>query len=418
MIYEENGQYRDEIYDMWQRNFHDPAPYADFYFQEVYGKNEILLNAGSAPEMIPGEWEETPALKMMGESEEIIRGMLHLNPYELLVRGREQQAHYIVGVATDEAFRRQGVMRELLLETFSRLRKRGEPFTYLMPADENYYLPFDFRFGMKELEREIECFGKAPAAQNPRFTFEAGLPEDLSEICEAENASRGREFAICTRITPSYLTRMEKEVRSDFGRLVRVYRDGVYAGRFVMGAEDDYMVLSQVVCVEEESLRGQFLYEALYFCEQEYHYGKYQLVLEETWKPALHPAGNVQGVRLLPVRKKKRIMFRILDLERLGTFLSGVRAGRCRIRVRDAFLKEQDGSYLFTVGEDGGVRIQKTEDLSAPDGGEVSVAALTALLFGEKEMREEEWYEGLTESGRAVVDGLLPLSPVCIQEFV
>ena len=211
MIYEENGQYRDEIYDMWQRNFHDPAPYADFYFQEVYGKNEILLNAGSAPEMTPGEWEETPALKMMGESEEIIRGMLHLNPYELLVRGREQQAHYIVGVATDKAFRRQGVMRELLLETFSRLRKRGEPFTYLMPADENYYLPFDFRFGMKELEREIECFGKAPAAQNPRFTFEAGLPEDLSEICEAENASRGREFAICTRITPAYLTRMKKK---------------------------------------------------------------------------------------------------------------------------------------------------------------------------------------------------------------
>ena len=70
------------------------------------------------------------------------------------------------------------------------------------------------------------------------------------------------------------------------------------------------------------------------------------------------------------------------------------------------------------MGEDGGVRIQKTEDLSAPDGGEVSVAALTALLFGEKEMREEEWYEGLTESGRVVVDGLLPLSPVCIQEFV
>ena len=104
MIYEENGQYRDEIYDMWQRNFHDPAPYADFYFQEVYGKNEILLNAGSAPEMTPGEWEETPALKMMGESEEIIRGMLHLNPYELLVRGREQQAHYIVGVATDKRF--------------------------------------------------------------------------------------------------------------------------------------------------------------------------------------------------------------------------------------------------------------------------------------------------------------------------
>ena len=62
----------------------------------------------------------------------------------------------IVGVATDEEYRRQGVMRELLVKTFQELRSRGELFTYLMPADENYYLPFDFRFGMAQVEQELE----------------------------------------------------------------------------------------------------------------------------------------------------------------------------------------------------------------------------------------------------------------------
>ena len=166
MIIEDRERHKEEVCAMWQRNFHDPAPYAEFYFTEVYGKNEILLNlsgdsadrltameAGRDREGASGELPEAEA----GE----IRGMLHLNPYRLFVRGKEVDAHYIVGVATDEEYRRQGVMRELLADTFHRLRERGEMLTYLMPADRDYYLPFDFRFGMCQLEQEIECFGQA-----------------------------------------------------------------------------------------------------------------------------------------------------------------------------------------------------------------------------------------------------------------
>ena len=95
MISLEKGLRKEEVYAMWQRNFHDPVPYADFYFDEVYGKNEILLN-------------------LQEEDETVMRGMLHLNPYTLLLKGDSVNAHFIVGVATDEEYRRQGVMRELL----------------------------------------------------------------------------------------------------------------------------------------------------------------------------------------------------------------------------------------------------------------------------------------------------------------
>ena len=44
MIIEDRERHKEEVCAMWQRNFHDPAPYAEFYFTEVYGKNEILLN--------------------------------------------------------------------------------------------------------------------------------------------------------------------------------------------------------------------------------------------------------------------------------------------------------------------------------------------------------------------------------------
>lgn len=398
MIKKENGRNRDEVYAMWQRNFHDPVPYADFYFAEVYGNNEILLN-------------------MAGGQEEQIRGMIHLNPYELMVKGDSIRAHYIVGVATDEEYRRQGVMRELLVETFSRLRGYGEPFTYLMPADENYYLPFDFRFGMSQLEQEIECFGKAVPPEKEQFSFKVWLPENLEKVCWEENTRKEEQFAVCTKITPEYLNRMEKEVRSDFGRLVTVYQDGIYAGRFVMGAENDCMVLSQIVFTRKTD-RKVFLREALLYCEEEYHYGRYQVILEETWRGELMAPGNYEGVRLLPVREKKIIMFRILDLEKLGAYLCGAGEESCRIRVRDAYLKEQDGIYLWSTGERGSSIRKVSDDEEMPDGGSITIAALTALIFGKKEKRTEEMYEKLTDKGRMLMESLRPLSPTCIQEIV
>lgn len=431
MIIEDRERHKEEVCAMWQRNFHDPAPYAEFYFTEVYGKNEILLNlsgdsadrlmameAGRDREGASGELPEAET----GE----IRGMLHLNPYRLFVRGKEVDAHYIVGVATDEEYRRQGVMRELLADTFHKLRERGEMLTYLMPADRDYYLPFDFRFGMCQLEQEIECFGQAGVpAYFDEFRFAAGLPEDVEAACRAENATRVRDFAICTEITPEYLSRMEKEARSDFARYVSVYQNGAYAGRFVMGAENDCLVLSQIVCVDRRR-REEFLYGALSYCEQEYHYGRYQLVLDETWRDVLWQPGSYDGVRILPVKEKPIIMFRILDLEKLGASLESDSAGddACRIFVKDAFFDEQEGSYLLQVK---GSRVSfekmsggQTDNASAgvPDGGSVTIGALTELLFGRKEDREEKLYKGLTPEGRRILESLRPLCPVCIQEIV
>ena len=352
--------------------------------------------------------------------------MLHLNPYRLFVRGKEVDAHYIVGVATDEEYRRQGVMRELLADTFHRLRERGEMFTYLMPADRDYYLPFDFRFGMCQLEQEIECFGQAGVpAYFDEFRFAAGLPEDVEAACRAENVTRTGDFAICTEITPEYLSRMEKEARSDFARYVSVYQNGAYAGRFVMGAENDCLVLSQIVCVDG-TRREEFLYGALSYCEQEYHYGRYQLVLDETWREVLRQPGSYDGVRILPVKEKPIIMFRILDLEKLGASLESDSAGddACRIFVKDAFFDEQEGSYLLQV-KGRQVSFEKmsggqTDSASAgvPDGGSVTIGALTELLFGRKEDREEKLYKGLTPEGRRILEFLRPFCPVCIQEIV
>ena len=397
MISLEKGQKKDEIFAMWQRNFHDPVPYAKFYFDEVYGKNEILINE---------------------QDGDCIKGMLHLNPYGLRMEGETVAAHYIVGVATDEEYRRQGVMRELLEDTFSRLRERGEFLTYLMPADENYYLPFDFRFGSCQIEQEIECFSAVMTPETQEnWEFVSLAKENLSELSLTENQKKDDIFAIHTEITPEYLIRLEKETNSDFGKLLLVYHNGMYAGRFVVGAENDYMVVSQIFCKDDDS-RELFLYQILKYCEESYHYGKYQLILDESWKDNLKKAGNYCGVRVLPLRSRPIIMFRILNLEQMGKYLISKGEEHGFLKITDSYVKEQEGIYEWTLSKEGCVVQKMTDQDIETDCGEISVGDLTAFLFGDKKGEGLNLTTGLTTRGKELLSVIETVQFNCIQEIV
>ena len=121
MIVWDDGTKKQRIYEMWQDNFHDPVSYADFYFKEVYGKNEVLIN----------------------QEEDVAKGMLHLNPYLLHVHEQPVRAKYIVGYALTRKPQKTG--DEGLFNRKFFITRQGECFTYLMPGRWNYYLPFDFR---------------------------------------------------------------------------------------------------------------------------------------------------------------------------------------------------------------------------------------------------------------------------------
>lgn len=74
-----------------------------------------------------------------------IRSMLHRNPYTFRFRGKCVHADYLVAVATKRTYRHQGLMRRILVKALQDMEREGQPFAFLMPADEAIYLPFDFR---------------------------------------------------------------------------------------------------------------------------------------------------------------------------------------------------------------------------------------------------------------------------------
>ena len=107
----------------------DCRAYVDYYYQWKSPQNEIFV------------------LKQQGGSDDDwqICAMMHLNPYTVWVSTRAVRLHYLVAVATEKSCRRKGYMRRLMKEAFRWLYNQMEPFTYLMPANTAYYLPFGFR---------------------------------------------------------------------------------------------------------------------------------------------------------------------------------------------------------------------------------------------------------------------------------
>jgi len=83
--------------------------------------------------------------QILVEEDGAIVSMLHRNPYTFWFRGTKVRADYIVAVATKAAYRHQGRMRRLLTKALEDMYADGLPFTFLMPADEAIYTPFDFR---------------------------------------------------------------------------------------------------------------------------------------------------------------------------------------------------------------------------------------------------------------------------------
>ena len=108
---------------LYEKVFPEDTPrFVDYYYQYKTRDNEIL------------------AIREEGQ----IVSMLHLNPYVMIVNGYEIRSNYIVAVATHEEYRHRGYMRMLLERALRDQAQKKIPFTFLMPASESIYAPFDF----------------------------------------------------------------------------------------------------------------------------------------------------------------------------------------------------------------------------------------------------------------------------------
>ena len=153
--------------------------------------------------------------------------MLHLNPYQMRVQDKLYQTHYIVAVATDVRYRKQGLMRRLLDYAMQVMTDRGEPFTFLMPAAEAIYKPFGFEF-VYEQKRE-KVMGKK--CKDTTLEIIQACKEDCQRLADFANEHL-RVYDVVTWRDAKYYQTLLSELASEEGGILIAKQNKQIVGVF------------------------------------------------------------------------------------------------------------------------------------------------------------------------------------------
>lgn len=177
----------------------DSQSFVDYYYSEKTKDNQIYV----------------------AEDGDVITGMLHLNPYTLMVNGKEKETNYVVAVATKEEYRRQGIMRTLLERALKDMYAANHTFTFLMPAAESIYLPYDFR---TVYEQKHVYYTEADLQSG--LDIQELKVEECEELAECMNRYLAMNCHVYAKRTKEYYERLMKEYASDGAKLMLYRKDG------------------------------------------------------------------------------------------------------------------------------------------------------------------------------------------------
>lgn len=378
------GEDKQETRRLWHDCFpEDSKEFIEYYYTEKVKDNRLLIK------------------KLNG----IIVSMAHLNPYHLRVKNREWDTAYIVGVATEEIHRHQGYMREILKKMMNDMCAAKIPFTFLMPAAEAIYLPFDFTTVYQKKGWKL----KEEAEKALHRVICKATEEDCGKAAAWMNQWLSERFEVYCERSADYVARLLKELESEAGEL-----EFLYDGERLVGMQAFWGLKNQE--------------ERLLYAEEKYLEG---IVLEGGGMES-EPTQELEPVQVTeqPMHQSA-IMVRITNLEALLSAFALAEGEAERViemQVEDAWIEENAGRYRLTLNASGleVERLAKTkeaeampavdadmeEGLQAAELGDgragiwtVKIRDLTAWLFGWKKP-EELWPEADAEllAGLQAVD--------------
>lgn len=333
--------------ELWEEAFpEDSREFGDYYFREKLKDNRILA--------LVGEDREGTACR--------IDAMVHLNPYQIMVRGTDWRADYLVGVATRREKRHRGYMRRLLLRMMEDMHREQMPFCFLMPADEAIYRPFGFTYIFRQPQFTL-AGGWVPDVQDVVAEMENGVPKrDLAALAGWMEEWLGRRYQVYARRDEAYLRRLADELASEQGTLEILYDGGAIAGvRSWWGRENR---------------------------EQRLLYGDEPYVREAktTGKPAImariiSPEAFVPVIRLKKGAGKERVI---------------------PLRIRDPLIKANDGEWLWHLGEDTSWLEKAGKEEEGRPKLDLTAEQLTSWLFGYEVPEAARPYDGLVDTLQGV----------------
>ncbi len=300
---------------LWNEAFpEDSDEFCDYYFTEKTKDNRIIVC----------------------EEDGRILSMINRNPYRISFRGREVTSDYIVGVATAVSERNKGYMRSLMLTVLKDMDEEKMPFTFLMPARESLYLPYDFRYIFDQPRWVLRY--------SPSIRRETPDSEDLiPDLAGWQNAWLRKRYEVFTVRDEAYLRRMQKELESEDGSVSLIF-DG-----------DDFVGMESEWGLKEREMRYLYTDE------------RYRTV----------------------VANRPAIMARIVDIPE---FVQGIRLREdceddeinVRVGIQDILIPDNQGTWDWKITKEGSGISRDSRFVSQGDIPVFTIAEMTQWLFGYK----------------------------------
>lgn len=184
------GDETKKVYDLWQKCFHDPKPFADYFFENLYKpSNTICVFDG-----------------------ERLLSSLQIFYHTALFSGMLLKAAYIAGVSTHPRERNKGYASLLMNEAEKRLSGENIDIVTLIPFRFSFYEKYGYRcisylyhYSVKS-GRQLSFEGVPSGSLNPieiysnftksfEFTFERDS-DSFSEISQDVCVGGGREYLV------------------------------------------------------------------------------------------------------------------------------------------------------------------------------------------------------------------------------
>lgn len=352
--YEEKQRYVKQLRSLWRECFGDTEKFMDYYFDWKLRDNRIYI-----------------CLK-----DGIVAAMLHLNPYNMRIQKKTEKLFYIVGVATKEEYRKKGIMRSLITKVMKDLYKEGSTFVYLMPAKEDIYRPFDFRFiySQRPLELTGDGIYVSSFKDNPIEAFNRTI-EQAEKLSSFASEFLNRKYNVYTCHDKNYFAELAAQMESGDGEVL-ILRDskGIINGYLAYMFEKDTVEVIEVIVKNDAAENFE-----KYFEEYLYSRGIYRDIkikycdstfLENTLWSYSKP------------EEKPVIMGRTVDCMKMLELIRTEEPGEMIIRIRDSIIKENNTVYKICSGT-GGSRVWLTDEKPQR---ELDIAELTEIIMNNMEI--------------------------------
>lgn len=352
---------------LWEMIFtEDSKEFLDYYYTVKTGENEIYVV----------------------EENNQIRAMLQLNPFEMAAEDFEGKTNYIVGVATEEAYRGRGFMAKLLKESLLDMHAAGHPFTFLMPAAEAIYKPHGFRFVYEQ--KRCRIAGKGAGLPEGVY-MEKAEEHDCLEIAAFAAAYLKDGYQVYAKRTERYYRMLLAEQKSENGGILLLRKEKKLIGCVHFAEEGDYMEIREPLIADGyKELLGSIVYAltndakreiACQAYEPEMLSPQYAVWKEECGKPI--------------------IMVRVVNLKSFFGCFRAKEDFETVILVKDELLEENSGLWNVSGQRGAALKAEKQQEdmlmeaaeVSGAEGEEVAAEVLASCLSGyrtQKQAEEEE----------------------------